>query len=78
MHRMSEFQTIHAPWHLDVRKQQRDVRPVFKYDDRLIRVDRADRRKSCVFDEIQGASVQHRIVFDDQYVTNAKCGESGV
>ena len=68
MHRVGELQPVHAARHLDVGKQQRDVRARFENGKRLVGVDGFDRREAGILDDVDGAHAQHHLVFDDKDV----------
>ena len=73
MHGMGELQPIDAAGHLDIGKQQVDVRTCFENGQRLIGVDGLDRGKSGILDDIHGAHAQHHLVFNDEHVRWTRC-----
>ena len=68
MHGVSELQTVHAAWHLNIRKQHGDIRAGLQNSDRLIGVHSLNRAKSGILHEIGGAHAQHHLVLDDKHL----------
>jgi hypothetical protein len=52
--------------HLNVRRQQRDVRARFKNGTRLVSFHGFNGREARVLDNVDGTKAQHHLVFNDQ------------
>jgi hypothetical protein len=66
-YRVGQFQSIHAFWHVDVRKQQRNVRAGFQQGDRFIRVSDLDRHEAGFLDHFDGQHSQQRLILHDEH-----------
>lgn len=53
-HRVGQFQAVHASRHMNVGKQQRDIRPLLQDGNRLVCVSGLKRLKTSIFDQLYG------------------------
>ena len=74
MHRMGELQSVHAARHLDVGKQQGNVRTGFQDGKRLVGVHGFDPGKPGILHDVDRFHPEHHLIFDDQDVRRSFCG----
>ena len=68
MHGVGQLQAIHAAGHLNIGKQQRDVRAGFQNGNRLVGIDGFDGMEPGILHDVDGAHAQHHLVLDDEDV----------
>ena len=68
MHRVCQHQAVNTARHLNIRKKQGDVRARLKNGDCFIGVNRFNRVKSGILDNVDGTHAQDHLVLDDKNV----------
>jgi hypothetical protein len=68
VHRVGQFQAVHAAGHLNVGEEQRYVRTGLQNGDGFIGVDSLNRTKPRILHNVNGTHAQNHLVFDDKDV----------
>jgi hypothetical protein len=66
MNGIGQFEPIHGPGQLDVSEQEVDIRPGLQQHESIFCIDRFNRSKAGVLDDIDGAHPEEHLVFDDK------------
>ena len=66
VHRMGQFQPVHAAGHVDIRENQSNVCARFQQSNRFVRIAGLDRRETRFFDDFDGKYPQQRFILHDK------------
>jgi hypothetical protein len=64
---MSEFETIHRPRHVNIRKHQSDVATALQYPYGLVSARSFYDLKACILDNFHGAYTNQWFIFNDKH-----------
>jgi hypothetical protein len=62
VHGVGQLQSVHAAGHLDVGKEQRDVRARFENGKRFVGIDGFNRREPGILNDVDRAHAQNHLV----------------